>query len=63
MSAEERVLLQRELPHSIELTRNAKGDYQWTIKMYFETTEAAPVGNLKALDAWLRDNFAKETPS
>jgi len=49
--------LRREQPHSIELTRNAKGEYGWQIKVYFESPDAAPTWSLKALDAWLRDNF------
>jgi len=49
--------LRRDQPHSIELTRNAKGEYGWSIKLYFESPDIAPTTYLKALDAWLRDNF------
>lgn len=30
------VSLERETPSSVEVTRNAKGDYQWSIKVYCE---------------------------
>ena len=49
--------LRRDQPHSIELTRNAKGEYSYQIKLYFESPDIAPTTYLKALDAWLRDNF------
>lgn len=33
---------ERLLPHSVEVTRNAKGEYQWVIKRYY--AEGDPVG-------------------
>ena len=58
--------LRRELPHSIELTRNARAEYQWSIKLYFEATEtgAATCFQLGLIDGWLRERFLppKETP-
>lgn len=47
--------IERVMPHSIELTRNAKGDYQWSIKIYWEEnglTEA--LVTLKTIDETLR---------
>ena len=49
----------RELPHSLELTRNAKGDYQWSIKAYAADLEdlATLPARLEALDADLKARF------
>lgn len=50
--------LERDLPNSIEVTRNAKGDYQWTIKLYCEPgTESRTVTRMQKLDTKLRDMF------
>lgn len=35
------VVGQREDRSSIELTRNAKGDYQYVVKVYYDATELA----------------------
>ena len=53
----EETILRRELPHSLTLTRNAKGEYQWEIKTYFEVTDGAPVNDIQRIDADLRDRF------
>ena len=56
--------VKRELPHSVEVTRNAKGEYGWTIKLYFES-DAGPHTCVKAadLDARLRSLFAPLAPN
>jgi hypothetical protein len=38
-AAMEEAILKRELPHSVELSRNAKGEFSWTIKRYYATGE------------------------
>ena len=52
------LILERETNSSIELTRNAKGDYQWSIKLYAEGGDTAQVvETLRLVDADLRDCF------
>ena len=61
MSAETVRVLDRETRSSIELTRNARGDYQWCLKLYVEDgreAEAQPV--LERLDQQLRSSFLGE---
>ncbi len=59
MTAEELLAqLKRETTSSIELTRNAKGDYQWCCKIYFELgQEDEALGRLSTIDAALRVRF------
>jgi hypothetical protein len=54
----EQALIQRETRSSVELTRNAKGDYQWSIKVYGEDDglEAA-LNTAKAIDHKLRQAY------
>ena len=51
--------LVEETLDSVELTRNAKGDYQWSIKLYGDTIQ--PDGNvmikLERIDRQLRESF------
>lgn len=59
--------LRRELPHSIELSRNAKGEYSWSIKVYFEGSTIDQEWALNAVrkfDQALRDLYitTKEQP-
>ena len=55
MSVEE---LARETRSSIEVTRNAKGDYQWCIKIYWDSiNEIAPTRDIEGIDADLRRRF------
>ena len=50
--------IKRELPHSVEVTRNAKGEYGWTIKLYFEDTHGRDAaGRIADMDAHLRTLF------
>lgn len=50
--------IHRLSPSSIELTRNAKGDYQWVAKIYAENDDLlAVVRQLKVIDQALRDEF------
>lgn len=49
------ILTQRDPKSSIELTRNAEGDYQWAIKAYFEEgREEDALATLETLDETLR---------
>lgn len=46
---------------SIELTRNAKGEYQWTIKVYHEPgKDSEALERLGATDAQLREDYLKK---
>lgn len=56
--------LQRDTRSSIELTRNAKGDYQWSIKRYYdqnadESDDA--IRDLEHVDTELRRAYLPET--
>lgn len=60
MTPQELVQLQRETRSSIELTRNAKGDYQWVIKRYHENTDEdqrKALADIRATDAQLRLDY------
>lgn len=55
MSVEE---LARETRSSIELTRNAKGDYQWVIKCYYEDGQhVQALARTWAIDSALRKDY------
>ena len=56
--AEKLAELRRDAPHSVELTKNAKGDYQWSIKVYFG--EEDPVDRIDTIDAYMRNTYLKE---
>lgn len=59
--------MQRESTSSIEVTRNAKGDYQWVLKRYYDADGQSPEGflatdaqaleDIKRIDAELRQHF------
>ena len=50
--------LARETHSSIEVTRNAKGDYQWVLKRYYEDgAEDYALAQLKLIDVELRRAF------
>lgn len=50
--------LARETRSSIELTRNAKGDYQWVIKAYHETGgEQTALATVSLVDYALRERY------
>lgn len=57
--AEKLAELRRDAPNSIELTRNAKGDYQWVIKAYFADGET-PLPLLEKMDERLRQTYLKD---
>ena len=44
---------------SVEVSRDAKGDYRWTVKVYFNQgdPEAQPIAQIGALDETLRAKF------
>jgi hypothetical protein len=43
---------------SVELTRNAKGDYQWSLKVYFdEGAQEQALATVGAMDAQLRATY------
>ena len=50
--------LRREQPHSIELTRNVKGEYSWSLKAYYAQGEAhLALDALHSIDLALRDLY------
>ena len=52
------VQMQRETHSSIELTRNAKSEYQWQIKIYHEDgDEDSALQTLQHIDTRLREMF------
>ncbi|MDE2104999.1 MAG: hypothetical protein KGL39_47615 [Patescibacteria group bacterium] len=56
--------LQRITRSSVELSKNAKGDYQWVIKAYFEDgQEDDALDRLKHIDDELRKQYAPESLS
>lgn len=58
------VTLTRETPSSVEITRNAKGTVQWSIKVYSAVGEEEDAMQIAtALDAALKDNYRLELPS
>jgi hypothetical protein len=50
----ENITLDRTCPNSVELSRNAKGEYSYSIKLYFDGTDTdreralATVGDIEA---------------
>lgn len=54
----------RESRSSIELTRNAKGEYQWVIKRYYDDADEGAAQNaldaIKSVDGQLRGDFLPE---
>ncbi len=55
---EELASLQRETRCSIELKRNAKGEYAWDVKVYYENgQEADAMERLWTVDLDLRRRF------
>jgi hypothetical protein len=54
----------RETRSSLELTRNAKGDYQWVIKAYYDGTvdgeEDAATSRVERIDTKLREMYLPE---
>ena len=54
--------LQRETRSSIELTLNAKRDYQFSIKIYFENgLEDEALARIEKIDAALRSKYLPYT--
>ena len=51
----------RDIRSSIEVTRNAKGDYQWVIKRYFDQEDESASKDAKKeidwIDARLRETY------
>ena len=47
--------------HSIEITRDAKGEYKWTVKMYAKDIQQLKerVESFKEIDADLRGKYLK----
>lgn len=53
----------RTAPHSIQLSLNAKHEYQWEIKLYFATGEEEhTVELLQVIDGVLRQMFLPPSP-
>ena len=56
----DKVELQHEKRDSVEVTRNAKGEYGWKIKQYYNApTETADdiISHIKYVDQHLREAF------
>ena len=57
----EPMILERKDTSSIELQRSAKGDYYWTIKLYFDGVGVGEASGCLAqivkIDAFLREKF------
>ena len=51
----------RETPSSIELQRSSKGDYYWTIKIYYDATEptawSSVLAEIHVIDTQLRETY------
>lgn len=46
---------------SVELSVNAKGDYSWSVKVYFDAAnDKTALTRLEHIDASLRDKYGKE---
>jgi len=61
----DKVELQYEKRDSVEVTRNAKGEYGWKIKQYYNSPGECYliVGDLKETDRQLREAFLDTTKS
>jgi hypothetical protein len=47
-------------PASIELGTNAKGQHQWSIKLYGETMDSELLGKVLKIDGELSEKFKNE---
>jgi len=45
--------------NSIELKRNAKGDYAWDIKVYFNEDNKSTLETITSIDKELKEKFNK----
>lgn len=54
------LILERETRSSIELKRNAKGSYEWTVKVYYENHHDA-LADLEYIDKELRERYLPQT--
>ena len=53
--------MNRDMPHSIELSRDKKGEYSWKIKLYFEDADDLTIAEKhKKHDEKLRAMFLVE---
>lgn len=50
--------LTKENQNSIAVKRNAKGDYAWDIKIYFDDNDDSTVNRIKDLDDKLKTKFS-----
>lgn len=57
---ETQVLEFNHQPNSIEVTRNAKGDYTWKIKKYYGSIFVAAINEIQVVDKMLKKHFIKE---
>lgn len=61
--SEEYAEVHHESRSSIELRRDSKGTYGWTVKFYFEVGEEdAALERMKDLDLRLRTQFVENNP-
>ena len=56
----ENELLLNENKNSVSLKRNAKGDYAWDIKLYFEDDKEDVLKKLKSINTRLEEEYRKE---
>ena len=59
----EAITLGRDAPDAVTIKRNAKGEYAWDIKVYFNATEESAddvVNNLRYIDGKMRGAFLVE---
>jgi len=47
---------------SLEISRNAKGEYSYTVKIYFEGDAKPAKEKIVDLDKWFKETFPKEVP-
>lgn len=52
--------LKEVLQNSVELKRNAKGDYAWDIKVYFNEEDNIALKTIMDIDIHLKMNYLKQ---
>ena len=57
MSDEKNLKLSELKQDSIEVKKNAKGDYAWDIKVYFNSEETKAIAKIESIDKKLKEIF------
>ena len=60
MPATEKTVTVMAQPAQIELSTNAKGQHQWSIKLYGETMDSELLGKVLKIDGELSERFKSE---